>query len=384
MSWRIDPYSDARLPALAVWWNEAFRGMRNYWPVGPEALRTRIIERRTAVESFDPSGLLLAVDGDRVVGAIHAGIQPESVSRALDPAWEGGTRGWVALLCVLPGWRRRGVGGALWDRARACLAGCREVFVDGQGLGPYYGNSDGPATPFFGTPEGLSLPAEDGVTRAFLERRGHRPQALGRTYEKLLCVGPSEAARARESTPLPAAAPTGDTDAGSGMSPNATLGKGAEPGAVPRVSANATVGKGAEPGAVPGSARPNAAGGAEFALVTGFLPELGRPIAEGGIFRPAHPFVAAIAVGDGVTVGLAAAYEMTELGRGHWGVYQLVVEEAWQGQGLGRMLLARALAEATARGGRSCEALTLPERSPGAARLYEAAGFAAVAEWAVY
>lgn len=163
-------------PALVEFWQATFGSLHNALRVTPELLRRRIFERTTAVESFDPRGMILAFEGDRVEGLIHAAVQPEAVCRALDPAWGGGDRGQVLLLGVAPRARGRGIGRGLWERAMEYLSRAGRVAIDGQCLNPFYGNSDGPAVPFWGTPEGISLPWGDEAARRFLQRCGHMPR----------------------------------------------------------------------------------------------------------------------------------------------------------------------------------------------------------------
>lgn len=173
---RTLPFEPGLTPALVEFWQATFGTLHNALRVTPELLRRRIFERTTAVESFDPRGMILACEGDRVDGVIHAAVQPESVCRALDPDWGGGDRGQVLLMGVAPRARGRGIGHALWDRAMEYLRRTGSVSIDGQCLNPFYGNSDGPAVPFWGTPEGISLPWGDEAARRFLQGRGHAPR----------------------------------------------------------------------------------------------------------------------------------------------------------------------------------------------------------------
>ncbi len=310
------------LPALVEYWKRAFSGHRNALPVSEDLLRARIVERATAVERFEPEGMLLAREGNAIVGALHCGVLDETSCRILNPAWEGGERGWVGLLHVLPGCRRRGLGGALWSRAMERLRPCRTVFLDGEGLNPFYGNSSGPETPLFGTPEGIGLDAADAETIGFLERRGHRPKARGVTLEWT-------------------------------------------------------------PGGKPWSPDPPDAG-AEFRVLADEFPELGAPPGSPGRAERRAPFFAVVAIAEGMVAGSLVAYEMSELRQDRWGIYTLAVLEPFQGRGWGRTLLARALAEVRRRRGRACEVVTLPEVSKEAVSLYRSAGFVPRAEWTVY
>lgn len=172
----IVSYRDELLPAVVRFWNGNFSDRLNFFNVTEDLFRIRVVERRTAIESFDPAGLLLAVENNDVVGMIHAGIQPEEFCRAVDGNWGGGSRGYVALICVDRDRRRRGIGKRLWDRAMEYLAGTAGIIVDGQCLNMFYGNSDAPIAPFWGTPEGISILWNDDATRNFLAQRGFQPR----------------------------------------------------------------------------------------------------------------------------------------------------------------------------------------------------------------
>ena len=54
---------------------------------------------------FDRKGLILALDGDRVVGYVHASFAVNSTETALDPK-----QGIISAIMVHPGYRRRKIG----------------------------------------------------------------------------------------------------------------------------------------------------------------------------------------------------------------------------------------------------------------------------------
>lgn len=180
---RVEPFTPDHTDAFVEFWNRAFGAMHNAVPMTADLLRRRLLDRTTAVEAFDPRGLILAVEGAEVRGAIHASRQPEAVCRVLDPSWPGGERGLLLLFGVEPAARGRGIGTQLWHAASDYLAGTRGRAIDGQCLNPFYGNSDGPLTPLFGTPEGIALPWGDAATKRFLAKKGfaakHRAVQLG-------------------------------------------------------------------------------------------------------------------------------------------------------------------------------------------------------------
>lgn len=318
----IDCFRSDDLAAWATFWNRAFVGFHHAWPVTAETLRHRVLDRDTAIERFDPAGLLLARSGDAVVGMLHAGRFSEPVCRALDPGWPGGERGFVALLVVLPEFRRRGIGAGLWRAAQSVWSGCRDVVVDSRGINPWYANSVGPETPFFGTPEGIGLPAQDEVTLRFLAKRGFRP-----TAQVVSVAG----------APAPSATPA----AASGPAP-------------------------------------------AVVVVERRLPELGAPLDAALPAADAPPSLAVCITADGVVAGFAVVYEMFEAQPRLWGIWQLQIGDAWRGRGWGRALLSRALAELHSRGAVRCEAVTDPERSAAAYALYRQAGFEDVARWVLF
>ena len=97
---KICPFAPEYADALAAFWNRAFGALHNAVPMTADLLRRRILDRVTSVEAFDPRGLILAVDGLYVRGAIHAARQPEAICRVLDPQWPGGERGLILLFGV--------------------------------------------------------------------------------------------------------------------------------------------------------------------------------------------------------------------------------------------------------------------------------------------
>ena len=116
---------------------------------------------------FESEGFHLALDGDEILGFVHAGSLPAN------PEQESDARlGYIACLHVMPHRRRCGIGSQLLQRTSRYLDGCEGVFLDGQCLAPFYGNVQGPFTPFWGTTEGISIPHQDESTHKFLHRYG--------------------------------------------------------------------------------------------------------------------------------------------------------------------------------------------------------------------
>jgi ribosomal protein S18 acetylase RimI-like enzyme len=319
-------WSPGLLPALVRFWNRAFASKRNFFPLTEELFRSRVTRRRGGLEPFDPKDVVVAVEDGEVVGVVHAGAHPESVCRALDPEWPGGTQGYIAFLYVEPSRRRRGIGDALWHRAIERLKPTRQVSIDGQCLNPFYGNSEGPFTPFWGTPEGVSVEWDDSATKKWLARKGFAPRFRGVQLALSLGEGPSlgDARRAIARQDL------------------------------------------------------------RMLALQGEIPELGRRAGERRPVLQGLDFECIQVTRSGRTVGVLVAYPLKEVRDGLWAVYEAAVVESYRGRALGRRMLEAALARIRERGGRDCEVLTLPELSPGAFKLYTAAGFARACTWAIY
>lgn len=315
-------YSDALLPAVIRFWNESFQDHRNFFPVTEDLFRARVVQKKTAVEQFVSDHFHVARVREDVVGVMHVGIHSEEVCRILYPGCAGGNRGYVAFFSVDPRFRRQGIGSTLWRRAVGGLTGTRDVIVDGQCLNPFYGNSEGPFTPFWGTPEGISIGWDDQETRRFLARFGHVPRYKGIQLEWNV----TEALSSEPDTPE----------------------------------------------------------GFEVRRTRDFYPELGEPFGQVPrvLFGSAYECMAA--VHDGRTVAVLCFFFLREVGFGRSAIYEATVLEPFQRKGLGRTLLCHALKRMQAEGARTCDVLTVPEVSPGALALYESAGFHRVAEWAIY
>jgi ribosomal protein S18 acetylase RimI-like enzyme len=325
---KFESWRPGHLPGVVRFWNRTLSSKRNFIPMTEELFLSRVVRKRTAVEEFDPAGFVVAREGGEVVGLIHVGRRSEALVRSLDPSWPGGTQGYVAFLYVEPGRRKKGIGGELWHRGLERLQGAGQVVLDGQCWNPFYGNSEGPFTPFWGTPEGVGVEWDSSETKKFFARKGFAPRFKGVQLAAEL---------ARTTTaPLETAE------------------------------------------------RSLVRGGFELRLLSGEYPELGRAAGERRALRPGLEFDVAAAVREGRTVGLIAAFPMKEVRAGLQAIYEANVVEEFRGRALGRNLLAAAIARMRAAGAVHCEVLTIPEISPVAHKLYRAAGFEPAASWAIY
>lgn len=152
---RIGPFTSASLPELVRYWNREFRAKRNFVRMTPALFRERVCGR----SGFRASRFLIAREGGRIVGFVHAGTRRGE--------------GAVHFLHVTPRSRRRGVGSGLWHEARERLGRVRVIVVDGPETNPFYGSPKGPVAPLWGTPRGVAVEWNDAATRKFLARKGY-------------------------------------------------------------------------------------------------------------------------------------------------------------------------------------------------------------------
>lgn len=326
MTVAIGPFEPGDLPRVVAWWNRTFADRRGFFPVTEELFRTRVVEKRNAVEEFEPSRFLLAREGDRVVGAVHVGVRSEEYCQAVFRDWPGGPQAYLALIGVDPAFRRQGIGARLYAAGEAAVAGNGRLTIDGQCINPFYGNSEAPFTPFFGTTEGISIPWDDDVTRGFFTRRGHTPRFRAITLEADLPEAGPDAAWTEE--------------------------------AVKR--------------------------GFTIDFLASRLPELGGSIVRSRRTPCDTPYDVATLHREGIVCAMAVGYRMTQVHPARYGVYEVSVAEGLRGFGLGTAALAALLRNAAAKGVRHAEVLTIPELSKGAPEMYARLGFREVASWAIY
>ncbi|MEK7865177.1 MAG: GNAT family N-acetyltransferase [Planctomycetota bacterium] len=326
MTVAIRPFDPEDLPEVVAWWNRAFADRRGFYPVTGELFQARVIGKKNAVEEFEPSRFLMARDGARVVGAAHVGVRSEEYCAAVFRNWPGGPQAYLAMIGVEPSARRQGIGGRLYAAAEAAVAGSGRLVIDGQCVNPFYGNSEAPFTPFFGTTEGISIPWEDSTTRAFFTKRGHTPRFRALSLEANLPDGGADLAWTEEA-----------------------------------VKAGFTID-----------------------VLASRLPELGSALVHARRAPCETPYDAATIHREGIVCGVAVGYRMTQVHPARYAVYEVSVAEGLRGHGLGTAALAALLRNAAAKGVRQAEVLTVPELSKGAPEMYARMGFHEVASWAIY
>jgi len=324
---KFGPWTASLLPAAVRFWNRAFASRRNFIPVTDRTFRERIVGKETAFEKFDPSRFIVARDGSEIAGFIHVGIRPESLCRMLDPEWRSGSQGYIAFLFVDPERRGKGLGTELWHRGLERLKGTRQVVLDGQCFNPFYGNSEGPFTPLWGTPEGVSVDWNDSATKKFLARKGFAPRFKG--VQLSIDLAPLAAADGKPAKAL-------------------------------------------------------ARQGYELKMIRDYYPEIGHRLQERRPILPGLSYEVVVAVHRKKVVGLISTYPMSAVRSGLYGIYEAVVVESLRGRALGKRLLEAAVGRMKERGAAQCEVLTLPELSPSAHKLYLASGFQPAQNWAIY
>lgn len=325
---RYSTYRREDLPALVQFWNRTFSKMKNFFRVTEEVFAARVTQKKTAVEKFEPAHMILAHHGKDVVGMMHVGIRTEEFCKLLYPDWSSGAEGYIAAFGVDPAYRRRGIGSELWERAIEALSGCRRIIIDGQCLNPFYGNSEQPFTPFFGTPEGISIPESDSETRTFLARRGFHPRFKA---VHLAC----------------------------------DLKKQPEARRIDLLDSIRLSGYGVE-------------------TTSAYVPTIGARVHEQmPLLQPFDGEAIALTRG-GRVVSALTFFRMAEVSPSLFAVYRTEVDPDHRGHGLGGWMARFAFVEIEARGGRTLEVVTVPELSPGALDFYRRLGFESVAEWVVY
>lgn len=302
---QIVPYHESLLADWADLHNAVFAGQHNFWPVSARLLKRRVV----GAPGFDPDLLLFATEHGRLLGFAHGGE-----ARGAE----------LYNMGVHPLARRGGTGSALLAALQAELGDLRP---DSRGMNPFWGNSRGPETSFFGMVEGIGVAHDDGAALGFLARHGFAP-------------GP-HAVNLRV---------TGDS-------------MDLEPGRDARKRAETL--------------------GLELGMLRGRCPVIGQgPDAEQPL--SGQGWFSAVALHAGTVAGYAVGFPTPELGPGRFGIFALEVDKEHRRKGIGSALVMQLLLEM--QGGRftACEVTTVPQESPGAMELYERLGFRQCARFALF
>jgi ribosomal protein S18 acetylase RimI-like enzyme len=160
-------------PGLVNVWNESFTGR------GAVVLRSATLLEYFlfAKAYFDPEGLIVAADGDKLVGFALAGFGPSNDGSRLDM-----TAGVLGALGVIPSHRKQGIGAELAARA--------EDYLRRRGARTLYAGPMAPLNPFtFGLYGGSQSPGfldSDPAAGPFFERRGYLSQEAKLVFQRPL------------------------------------------------------------------------------------------------------------------------------------------------------------------------------------------------------
>ncbi len=308
--------------AVVRLWNEMFASQRNFFELDVAEFERRVSGNRNSLEVFDPMGFILAREGGKLAGFIHAGVRNEIFCKAAYSDWQGGSEGYIAVVCVAGPFQKRGIGTELVNRAKKYMYGTSRIIVDGQCLNPFYGNSEGPMIPPWGTTEGISVPADDQAVRALFKKFGFEKRYTGVSLElDLTSFSPS----ADE-------APEGYTKR----------------------------------------------------VYTDSMPAVGAPAGLTIPYRKQFTFEAVSLEKDSVTAAVASSFPMPDLPGKKEGIYEIKVHDDHRDRGLGSFLLGTLLASMKDRGAEVCEVLSVPELSPRSPEFYGSFGFEEAARWDIY
>jgi ribosomal protein S18 acetylase RimI-like enzyme len=163
-------FTASYLPALTAFLNRSFAGHRHYAPITEAEFAERVLVR----PEFDARGLILATDGERVAGAVHAIKPPDIVptSRSAE------LRHHIAWLAVDPDYRKARLGARLLSAAENYLYYC-PIYFAAQNA-PFYGIMERLWAPWYGSTESMAISAvNDRELVAWLGKRGYRASRPG-------------------------------------------------------------------------------------------------------------------------------------------------------------------------------------------------------------
>jgi ribosomal protein S18 acetylase RimI-like enzyme len=155
---RYRTFKNTDPPRLVELWNEALTGRGAVRLASSTPLERFVLSKPL----FDPEGLIVAEEDDKLIGFAHAGFGPPE-----PPAPRAGV---VALVAVRPMARRRGVGTELLRRS--------EQYLLQRGAQPIYAGGHWPNNPFYmGLYGGCESPGflhSDPLAEPFFLRHGYR------------------------------------------------------------------------------------------------------------------------------------------------------------------------------------------------------------------
>ena len=126
---------------------------------------------------FDRDGLIVATDGNRVVGFVHAGFGPTADEQRLSPA-----EGTIHAIIVAPSHRRQGIGRELIQRA--------EAYLLARGATAIFGGPAPPRDAFYVGIYGGSQPAgfldSDALAHPFFTALGYEPHQRRLIFQRSL------------------------------------------------------------------------------------------------------------------------------------------------------------------------------------------------------
>ncbi len=161
----LAPFSPDQLTVLTAFLNRVLAGHRHWAPIS----QADFVERVLAQPAFDPAGLILAWDGDALIGGVHA-IKPPPPLPVYEP-YELGHH--IAWLAVEPGYRQQKVGARLLAAAQDYLRYC-PIYFAGQ-TAPFYGIIERLWVPWYGSTERMGVSAvQDKELIAWLGQRRYQ------------------------------------------------------------------------------------------------------------------------------------------------------------------------------------------------------------------
>ena len=321
-------YDEKYLPEIVSFWNRNLKNKRNYFSVTSEILKTRIFEKKSLTGSFNPAHFLIATDQKSIMAVLHFGIFPINVCKAVYPNWQKEDQGYIAFILVDEKHRRKGIGTALFENALKSVENCSEIILDGQCINPFYGNMFMPSSPFFGTPEGISVEWDDVATLSFFKKFNYKPR-----YKAVELILKTNTVVRR---PL-------------------NLFKNS-------LELN----------------------GLEMQITKQHIPELGFPLDELCKSNDSYNFESIVCLIKNVAVADIIYYPMNEVDKKKYAIYKTEVSENFHGKGIGNNLLNMACERMIECGAHIIEVVTVEELSPDAIKLYTKFGFKPDQYWAIF